>query len=115
MARRIRIDLLGPTAGAGDNGGALGITTGNSNQFDWPGGRGVLMVEAATGGNIALQVQGPSGVWIPVINFATTTDIACASGKMANFEVGAGPIRAAAGAATAVTCSIVGVPLTAAG
>lgn len=115
MARRIRIDLLGALAGAGINNGAAGIDTGTGNAFDWPGGRGVMIVETSTGGAIGLQVQGPNGTWVPVIHFATTTDIACASGKMANFEVAAGPIRAVAGAATSVQCSISGVPLNAAG
>ena len=105
MARRIRIDLM--TSGIPQ--------TGNGSSFDWPGGRGVMLVEAATGGNIGLQMQGPGGAWIPVINFATTTDIACAPGKMANFEIPDGQVRAAAGAATGVVCSIIGVPITAAG
>lgn len=105
MARRIRIDLM--TAGIPQ--------TGNGNAFDWPGGRGVLIVEAASAGNVGLQIQGPGGTWIPVINFATTTNIAVAAGGMANFEVPAGPMRAAAGAATGVVCSVTGVPITAAG
>lgn len=105
MARRIRIDLM-----------ANGIPqTGNGNAFDWPGGRGVFIVENSSGGTIGLQMQGPNGVWIPIIHYATTTDIAVAAGKMANFEVPAGQIRAAAGVNTGVNCSVIGVPLTAAG
>ena len=91
------------------------VQTGNGDVFDWPGGRGVFIVEAATGGNVGLQMKGPNDVWIPVIHFATTTDIAVAAGKIANFEIPAGPIRAAAGAATGVLCPVIGVPLTAAG
>lgn len=105
MARRIRLDLM-----------ASGIPqTGNGNSFDWPGGRGVLLVEAGAGGTVGLQTQGPNGTWIPIIHFATTTDIAVAVGKMANFEIHAGPIRAVAAVATGVVCSVIGVPLTAAG
>lgn len=105
MARRIRLDLM-----------TTGIPqTGNGNSFDWPGGRGVFLVESGSGGTVGLQVQGPSGVWIPIIHFATTTDIAVAPGKMANFEIQAGPIRAVAGVNTGIVCSVIGVPLTAAG
>ena len=105
MARRIRLDLM--TSGIPQ--------TGNGNSFDWPGGRGVFICEALSGGTVGLQVQGPNGTWIPVIHFATTTDIAIASGKMANFEIQAGPIRAVAGVNTGCVCSVTGVPLTAAG
>lgn len=103
MARRIRIDLF--TGGTG---------TGNSNATDWPGGDGVFLVEAGSG-NVGLQIQGPGGAWINVINYATTTDIAIGANKMANFRAPAGPMRAAAGASTGVTCSVVGVPSTTAG
>jgi hypothetical protein len=102
MARRQKIDLM--------IGG-----TGNGSSFDWPGGRGVFFVSAASGGTVGLQMQAPDLTWIPVIHFATTIDIAIGAGKMANFEVPAGPLRAAAGAATGVTCAVVGVPLTGAG
>lgn len=105
MARRIRLDLM--TSGIPQ--------TGNGNSFDWPGGRGVFLVESGSGGSCGLQTQGPNGVWIPVIHFATTTDISVAVGKMANFEIAAGPIRATAGANTGMVCSVTGVPLTAAG
>lgn len=105
MARRIRLDLM--TAGIPQ--------TGNGNSFDWPGGRGVFLVEASTGGNVNLQTLAPGGTWINVINYATTNDIASGAGKMANFECHAGPIRAAAGAATGVICSVIGVPQNVAG
>ena len=105
MARRIRLDLM--TSGIPQ--------TGNGNSFDWPGGRGVMLCEAISAGTVALQVQGPGGAWIPVINYATVTDMAVAAGKMANFEIHAGPVRAVAGANTGCVCSIIGVPLTAAG
>lgn len=103
MARRNRLDLF--TGGTG---------TGNSNAFDWPGGDGVFLVEAASG-NVGLQIQGPAGTWVNVIHFATTTDIAIGAGKMANFRAPAAPMRAAAGATTGVTCSVVGVPANVAG
>ncbi|CAB4200407.1 hypothetical protein UFOVP1356_40 [uncultured Caudovirales phage] len=105
MARRIRLDLM--TSGIAQ--------TGNGASFDWPGGRGVLICESLSGGTIGLQTQAVGGTWIPVIHFATTTDIALAAGKMANFEIAAGPVRAVAGANTGCVCSITGVPLTAAG
>lgn len=103
MARRIRIDFF--TGGTG---------TGNSPQFDWPGGDGVFMVELSSG-NVGLQILGPGGAWVNVINYATTTDIAIGAGKMANFRAPAGALRAAAGAATGVTCSATGVPQNVAG
>lgn len=104
MARRIRIDLL-------SNG------SGTSGSFDWPGGDGVFFVEAATfgGGNVALQLQGPNGNWVPVINYATTTPISLTAVGMANFRAPAGPMRAVATTATAVYASAVGVPANAAG
>ena len=83
MARRVRLDLFTGAAG-----------TGNSAAFDWPGGDGVFLVEASSG-NVGLQILGPGGSWINVINYATTTDIALAAGKMANFRAPAGSIRAA--------------------
>jgi hypothetical protein len=106
MARRIRLDLM--TAGIPQ--------TGNGNAFNWPGGRGVFLVEAMTGGTtVGLQLQGPGGVWCNVINYATTTDIAVAATKTASFEIPAGPIRAVAGAGTACVCSAIGVPTNSAG
>lgn len=103
MARRIRLDLFS---------GATG--TGNSNAKDWPGGEGVFLVEASSG-TVGLQIQGPEGAWINVIHYASTNDIAIGAGKMANFRAPAGPMRAAAGASTGVTCCVVGVPTTSAG
>lgn len=105
MARRIRLDLM--TAGIPQ--------TGNGNQFDWPGGDGAFLVEAATGGTVGLQILGPGGTWVNVINYATTTDIALAAGKMANFRAPAGAMRAQAGVATGVICSAVGIPANVAG
>lgn len=103
MARRIRLDFFT---------GATG--TGNSPQFDWPGGDGSFLVEASSGA-VGLQILGPGGTWVNVINYATTTDIASTAPKMANFRAPAGPMRAAAGASTGVTCSATGVPATTAG
>lgn len=103
MARRTRLDLF--TGGTG---------TGNSSQMDWPGGEGAFLVEAASA-TVGLQILGPGGGWVNVINYATTTDIAIGAGKMANFRAPAGPMRAAAGATTGVTCSVVGVPTNGAG
>lgn len=103
MARRIRLDFF--TGGSG---------TGPSAAFDWPGGDGVFMVEASSG-NVGLQILGPGGVWVNVINYATTTDIAIGANKMANFRAPAGSMRANAGASTGVTCSASGVPANVAG
>ena len=103
MARRIRLDLFTGASG-----------TGNSPALEWPGGDGVFMVEASSG-TVGLQILGPSGVWVNVINYATTTDIAIGAGKMANFRAPNCQMRAAAGASTGVTCSAVGVPATTAG
>ncbi len=107
MARRIRLDLMGGPANTQPQ-------TGNGTQFDWPGGDGVFLVEAGTGA-VGLQILGPGGVWINVINYATTTDISSTGPKMANFRAPAGAIRAAAGASTGVVCSVVGVPANVAG
>lgn len=106
MARRIRLDLMDATHTP---------QTGNGTQQDWPGGDGVMLCEAATGATVGLQILGPNGVWINVINYATTTAIALAAQGMANFRAPAGPIRVAAGAATAVVASVVGVPANTAG
>lgn len=108
MSRRIRLDLMG-------NGTAP--QTGNGTAFDWPGGDGVFLVEAKSGaGAISLQIQGPTGVWCNVTQYAAVTDIGItASGKCANFRAPAGQIRAAAGAETGVVCSVAGVPSNTAG
>lgn len=103
MARRIRLDLFT---------GATG--TANSTAQEWPGGDGIFMVTAGSG-NVGLQIQGPDGNWVNVINYATTTDIAIGAGKMANFRAPNGLMRAAAGASTGVTCSVIGVPSNTAG
>lgn len=107
MARRVRLDLM--TSGIPQ--------TSNGNAFDWPGGDGVFFVEAKSGaGAIGLQMQGPSGVWCSITQYAATTAIGLtAAGSTANFRAPAGPIRAAAGAETGVVCSVIGVPTNAAG
>lgn len=108
MARRIRLDLMS----------AATVQTGNGNSFDWPGGDGVLLVEAATfnAATLALQIQGPGSVWVPVINYATVTAIGITTAPaFANFRAPAGPIRLVAGAATGVVASATGVPATTAG
>jgi hypothetical protein len=102
MARRIRLDLM-----------VTGIPqTGNGNSFDWPGGEGMMFVEAKSGaGAIGLQVQGPGGVWCSITQYAATTAIGLtAAGTTANFRAPAGPMRAVAAAETGVVCSVVGIP-----
>jgi hypothetical protein len=84
--------------------------TGNGNAFDWPGGEGAFIVTASTGGNVGLQIKAPGGTWCDATNFAATSAISVAPGKQANFVLPAGPVRAAAGAATGVVCCVVGVP-----
>lgn len=106
MARRVRLDLM--------NAANL-PQTGNGAQQDWPGGRGVFMVESISAGTAGLQMLGPGGTWCNVINYATTTDIAVAATKTASFEIPAGPIRATAGANTGCVCSVAGVPVNSAG
>lgn len=112
MARRARIELLGPNAGAGVNAGATAIQTGTGNWFDWPGGDGVLHCEAAAfnAATIALQQLSSAGTALPIVNYATTTAIGIAANGTANFRAPAGQIRAVAGAATGVVASIIGVP-----
>lgn len=109
MARRIRLDLMNA---------ANTPQTGNGTAQEWPGGDGVLLVESATfnAATLQLQVQAPGGVWVPVINYATTTPIGVtAAPAFANFRAPNGPMRVAAGAATAVIASVVGIPTNAAG
>lgn len=108
MARRIRIDLMSAT---------VSPQTGNGTQFDWPGGDGILLVEAKSGaGAIGLQILGPGGIWCALTQYASTTAIALtAAGSTANFRAPAGPMRATAGAETGVVCSVVGIPATTAG
>ena len=107
MARRIRLDLM--TSGIPQ--------TGNGNSFDWPGGEGMLLVEAKSGaGAIGLQLQGPGGVWCAITQYAATTAIGLTTaGSTANFRAPAGPMRATAGAETGVVCSVAGVPSNVAG
>lgn len=100
MARRIRLDLMA----------SGGTQTGNGSSFDWPGGNGAFLVEAATGGNVGLQILGPGGAWVNVPVLGTATAIAAAAGAMVNFAAPAGAMRASAGAATGVVCSAVGIP-----
>jgi hypothetical protein len=98
MARRTRLDLM--VAGSG---------TGNA--FDWPGGDGVLDVDATFGGgSVALQKQSQSGAWLPVQNYATTTPISLTANGTANFRAAAGPLRVVATTATAVNAYATGVP-----
>lgn len=98
MARRIRLDLM--IAGSG---------TGNA--FDWPGGDGVLDVDATFGGgSVALQKLSQSGAWLPVQNYATVTPISLTASGTANFRAAAGPIRVLATTATAVNAYATGVP-----
>jgi hypothetical protein len=108
MARRIRLDLMNA---------ANTPQTGNGAQQDWPGGDGMLLVEAKSGaGAIGLQVLGPGGVWCSITQYAATTAIGLtAAGTTANFRAPAGAMRATAGAETGVVCSVIGVPATTAG
>lgn len=89
--------------------------TGNGVQQEWPGGDGVMLCEAATGATVGLQILGPGGVWINVVVFGTATAIALAAQGMANFSAPNGPMRVAAGAATGVIASVVGIPTNNAG
>jgi hypothetical protein len=103
MARRIRLDLM--TAGSG---------TGNA--FDWPGGDGVLDVDATFGGgSVALQKLAASGAWLPVNHYGTAAAVAITANGTANFRAAAGPIRVVATTATAVNASATGVPANIAG
>jgi hypothetical protein len=108
MARRIRLDLMDATHTP---------QTGNGTAQDWPGGDGILLVEAKSGaGAIGLQIQGPGGVWCALTQYAATTAIGLTTaGSTANFRAPAGPIRATAGAETGVVCSVIGIPTTSAG
>lgn len=103
MARRIRLDLM--TAGSG---------TGNA--FDWPGGDGVLDVDATFGGgNVALQKLASSGAWLPVNHYGTAAVVSLTANGTANFRASAGPIRVVATTATGVNASATGVPANIAG
>ena len=98
MARRIRLDLM--IAGSG---------TGNA--FDWPGGDGVLDVDATFGGgSVALQKLSASGAWLAVNHYATATPVSLTANGTANFRAAAGPLRVVATTATAVNAYAAGVP-----
>lgn len=117
-----------PPAGATNSKVYVGTTPGGENVVQTvaaPAATVTMTVLPGTAGTppaantamvpVNLQIQGPGGAWVNVINYATTTDIALAAGKMANFRAPAGSIRAAAGVGTGVVCSVVGVPANVAG
>jgi hypothetical protein len=90
--------------------------TGTGNQFDWPGGDGVLDVDATFGGgSVALQKLSQSGAWLAMQNYATVTPISLTANGTANFRAAAGPIRVVATTATAVNAYATGVPANVAG
>ena len=98
MARRIRLDMMANGSGTG-------------NAFDWPGGDGVLDVDATFGGgSVALQKLAASGVWLPVNHYGTATVISLTSNGTANFRAAAGPLRVVATTATAVNACASGIP-----
>lgn len=103
MARRARVDLM-------VNGTGIGAA------FDWPGGDGVLDVDATFGGGtVVLQKQANSGQWLGIQNYATTTPISMTANGTANFRAAAGPMRVVATTATGVNASVTGVPQNVAG
>lgn len=108
MARRIRLDLM--------NASNL-PQTGNGTQQEWPGGDGMMLVEAKSGaGAIGLQILGPGGTWCAITQYASTSAIGLTTaGSTANFRAPQGQIRATAGAETGVVCSVVGIPSNTAG
>lgn len=112
MSRRINLVLMGTTGQGGD-----GTQTGNGNPFQWPGGDGLLMVEAAAynAASINLQMQNANGTWLNIQNYATTTAIAITANGVANFRAPAGPMRVIAGAATGVVAQAIGIPSNTAG
>jgi len=106
MARRISVAF--PTLSA----------NGSSSPTDWPGGKGDLTASGTFGGGtLTMQIQGPSGTWINVINYATITDISITGNKHAAFELPAGPVRVTLAGATgpSVTASVSGIPANVAG
>lgn len=104
MARRAQLTLLS-NAGAGAGTGV-----------DWPGGRGLFMVDATFGGGtVALEQMSPSGAWLPLNHEGTSTPISLTANGTANFVSAAGAIRANATTASAVNAYAVGVPTNNAG
>jgi len=104
MARRAQLTL------------ALNAGAGNGAGVDWPGGRGLLMVDATFGGgNVALQQQSPSGAWLPLNAEGSTTAISLTANGTVNFVAPAGQIRAVITTATAVNAYAVGIPTNNAG
>lgn len=79
---------------------------------DWPGGKGLLMVSATFGGgNAALEMQSPTGVWIPLTLRNTTTAINFTANGSVLFEAPAGSLRLNIATATAVFGHAIGVPV----
>jgi hypothetical protein len=112
MARRQNIVLMGTTGQGGD-----GTQTGTGSAFQWPGGDGLLLLEAAAfnAATINLQMQNVNGTWINLQNYATTTPIGLTANGVANFRAPAGPIRIVGGAATGIVAQAVGIPQNVAG
>lgn len=98
MARRVQLALASNASATG-----AGV--------DWPGGRGLLMVDATFGGgNVALEQLSPAGKWLPLNVEGTATPISLTANGTANFAAPAGQIRAAITTATAVNAYAVGIP-----
>lgn len=99
MARRIQL-ALAVNAGAGQSAGQ-----------DWPGGRGLLMVDATFGGgNVALEQLSPAGKWLPLNVECTATAISLTANGTAYFASPAGQIRVNITTASAVNAHVVGIP-----
>ncbi|KAF7958220.1 hypothetical protein AWV80_01225 [Cupriavidus sp. UYMU48A] len=99
MARRSQVQL------------ALNAGAGSQTGVDWPGGRGLLMVDATFGGgNVVLEQQSPAGKWLGINHECTTTPISVTANGTAYFAAPAGPIRVTITTASAVNAHAIGIP-----
>src|SRR5689334_18157162 len=99
MARRAQLTLAS-NAGAGSQTGV-----------DWPGGRGLLMVDATFGGgNVVLEQLSPAGKWLSLNVECTATPISITANGTAYFAAPAGSIRVTITTASAVNAHAIGIP-----
>lgn len=104
MARRIQLQL------------ALNAAATDASGFDWPGGDGLLMVDATWGGgSVKLEQLSPAGQWLGLNAYATATPISLTANGTAHFRTPAGKIRVNITTATAVNAHAVGIPSNVAG
>jgi len=103
MARRQAFDLFLNSVDQSPGGAGTGI--------DWPGGDGMIIAEATWGGgNVQLQILSRNNTWVNVTYTGNAAVMALTVNGTSIFRAPAGKLRAVITTATAVYCSIVGIP-----